>query len=118
MAGSSGYASCHDGTAVSASSTPVYVASAGAVTAAATPAACPTGGSSRRPSPSTPRSGSSGAASAIAASPAAGPNTLRIQVPTDIGEVTFATRSMWWKRDGRPRSLTRKYVLAPPPPAR
>ncbi len=43
--GSSGYASCHDGTAVSASSTPVYVASAGAVTAATSPAACPTGGS-------------------------------------------------------------------------
>lgn len=34
-------------------------------------------------------------------------------MPTDIGEVTFATRSMWWKRDGRPRSFTRKYVLAP-----
>ncbi|PSK65122.1 hypothetical protein B0E53_02907 [Micromonospora sp. MH33] len=112
MVGSSGYASCQDGTAVSASSTPVYVARAGAVTAATRPAACPTGGSSRRPMPSTPRSGSQGAASATAATPAAGPKVVRIQVPIDIGEVSFATRSMWWNRLGRPRSFTRKYALA------
>jgi hypothetical protein len=68
----------------------------------------PSGGSTLRASPGTPRSGSSGAASATAAIPAAPPNALRIHVPMDIGEVGFATRSMWWKRDGLPRSLTRK----------
>ena len=56
--------------------------------------AVPTGGSTLRASPSTPRSGSSGAASATAATPAAAPNALRIQVPIDIGEVGLATRSM------------------------
>jgi hypothetical protein len=43
-----------------------------------------------------------------AAAPAAGPNAARIQLPIDIGEVGLTTRSMWWKRSGRPRSLTRK----------
>ena len=33
-------------------------------------------------------------------------------MPTDIGEVGLATRSMWWNRAGRPRSLTRKTALA------
>ena len=74
MTGSSGYASCHDGTAVSASSTPVYVASAGAVAAATSPAACPTGGSSRPAEPEQAPARQQRAASAIAATPAAGPN--------------------------------------------
>ena len=102
---------------MSASSTPVYVASAGATAAAASPAARPTGGSEPAEQPSTPCRGSSGASSATAATPAAGPNAARIQVPTDIGEVGLATRSMWWKRAGRPRSLTRKYALAPTAPS-
>src|SRR6266545_2824017 len=55
--GSSGYASCHDGTAVSASRTAVYVPSAGAIPAAAMPAARLTGGSARRANPSAPRRG-------------------------------------------------------------
>jgi len=33
-------------------------------------------------------------------------------VPTLIGEVGLATRSMWWKRSGRPRSETRNHMLA------
>ena len=33
-------------------------------------------------------------------------------MPTLIGEVGLATRSMWWNRSGRPRSATRKYRLA------
>lgn len=94
ITGNSGYASCHDGTAVSANNTPVYVANAGAVTAATHPAACPTGGTTRRPTPDTPRSGNQGTTSATAATPAAGPNTLRIHVPTDIGDVGFTTRNM------------------------
>jgi hypothetical protein len=32
-----------------------------------------------------------------------------------MGEVGRATRSMWWNRLGRPRSTTRKYVLATMP---
>jgi hypothetical protein len=33
-------------------------------------------------------------------------------VPTLIGEVGFATRSMFRNRSGRPRSATSKYMLA------
>ena len=39
----------------------------------------------------------------VAAGP---PLASRIQAPTFIGEVTLNTRSMWWKRSGRPRSET------------
>ena len=35
------------------------------------------------------------------------PKTVSPQVPTDIGERTLKTRSMWWNRSGRPRSDTR-----------
>ncbi|BCL17821.1 hypothetical protein GCM10017556_55600 [Micromonospora sagamiensis] len=77
-----------------ANNTPVYVANAGAVTAATHPAPRPTGGNTPRANRHTPRDGNHDAASATAATPAAGPNTARIHVPTDIGDVTFATRNM------------------------
>ena len=53
-----------------------------------------------------------GSSSAAAASPLPGPYATRIQVPTLIGELGLATRSMWWKRSGRPRSAISKYMLA------
>ena len=84
------------------------VASPGASTAAPYPAAAPTGGSTFRTNPSTPRSGRNDATSAAAATPTAPPKKLSSQVPIDIGEVGLATRSMWWNRSGRPRSATRK----------
>src|SRR3954462_6633400 len=87
--GSSGHASCHDGTDVSASSTAVYVATPGATSADATPAG-------RLIVCTSPRSGggTSAGSSAAAASPAGSENAERIQVPTLIGDVGFATRSM------------------------
>ena len=39
------------------------------------------------------------------------PKADRTQVPTLIGEVTFATRSMLRNRSGRPRSTTRRTPL-------
>jgi hypothetical protein len=84
------------------------VASAGAASAAPYPPAVPSGGSTLRARPRAPRSGSSGAASPAAATPAAAPNVLRIQVPIDIGDVGLATRNMLMNRAGRPRSLARK----------
>src|SRR3954469_21831931 len=87
--GSSGHASCHDGTAVSASSTAVYVATPGATRADATPA----GRLNVSPGPRSGRGTSAGSAAA-AASPAGSESAERIQVPTLIGDVGFATRSM------------------------
>ena len=99
---------------MSASSTPVYVASAGAVSRGDQPGGVP---DRRQHPPGEPEHAALPAAaaraSATAATPAAGPKVVRIQVPTDIGEVSLATRSMWWNRLGLPRSLTRKYALAP-----
>src|SRR3546814_13522593 len=40
------------------------------------------------------------------------PRSSDLHVPTLIGELGLATRSMWWKRSGRPRSPIRKYRLA------
>jgi hypothetical protein len=37
-------------------------------------------------------------------------------VPTLIGEVGLTTRSMWWKRSGRPRSAISRYMLTSRPP--
>ena len=79
--GSSRYASCQTGMAVSATSTPVYVATAGARPAAATLA---TRAALRRPT-----------RSPSAATPTAGPYTVSSHDPTFIGDVTLATRSMW-----------------------
>ena len=45
--------------------------------------------------------------SAAAAAPGEGAEGVRIQEPTDIGEVGLATRSMFRNRRGRPRSCTR-----------
>src|SRR3954452_18418560 len=87
--GSSGHASCHEGTDVSARSTAVYVASPGATSADATPAG-------RLSACTRPRSGAGTkpGASAAAARPAGRLNAVRIHVPTLIGEVGLATRSM------------------------
>ena len=53
--------------------------------------------------------------SLAAASPAAGPNEERIQVPTLIGEVGLKTRSMLRNRAGRPRSEIRRGGLTDTP---
>ena len=122
--GSSGYASCQAGTAVSASSTAVYVVSAGPSTAEPTPAARPTPGSRPATSravrrPATFRTtGTTRAGSSVAiAIPAKVPNGARIHEPTFIGEVHLNTRSMFTKRSGTPRSCTSATTLttaAPP----
>src|SRR5271166_627318 len=57
-----------------------------------------------------------GSSSAAAARPLPGPYAVRIQVPTLIGELGLATRSMWWKRSGRPRSAISRYMLTSRPP--
>ena len=68
----------------------------------------PTGGSTRGPGPAHP--GPAAAGRPPPPPPRRPPRRtrLRIHVPIDIGEVGLATRSMWWNRSGRPRSLTRK----------
>ncbi len=43
----------------------------------------------------------------MAATPISGPYAASTQVPMLMGDVGFATRSMWWKRSGRPRSWMR-----------
>ena len=61
------------------------------------------------------------ATSAAPAITAPGPYAVRIQVPTDIGEVGLKTRSMLRNRSGRPRSATsasRLTVMAPVAPIR
>ena len=85
--GSSWRASCHTGIAVSATSTAVYVASAGP----ANPAAWDTF-PSRGIRPNHVR-----ATPSVIVAPAA----LRIHEPTLIGDVGLNTRSMFRKRDGR-----------------
>src|SRR3954464_15572905 len=90
--GNSRYASCQLGTAVSATSTAVYDATAGAIPAAIRPAGRP---DNRRVVRIQPGTGSASANSETAASPANGAYAVRIQVPTLIGDVTLATRSMW-----------------------
>jgi hypothetical protein len=74
---------------VSASSTAVYVATAGAIAAAVSPAG-------RSASDTRPRSGrgTSPFTSATAATPAGSPKPVRNHVPMLIGDVGFATRSM------------------------
>ncbi len=61
------------------------------------------------------RGGTSSFSAAAARPP--GPYAARTQVPTLIGEVGLATRSMWWNRSGRPRSATRNHMLASRPPS-
>ena len=111
--GSSRRASFQAGVAVWDSRTAVYEATPGAVAAAQSPAGrastC-----SRRPG-TVPRQ-RSGSSSGAAASALPGPYAVRIQVPMLIGEVGLATRSMWWKRSGRPRSATSRYMLTPRAP--
>ena len=104
MSGSSRCAACQAGVAVSARSTPVYEASAGARAAARSPAGRAPASRSR-PAIGT-RKGNSAAISAAPARPAIGPKPARIQVPTDIGDVGFAVRIMFRNRRGRPRSWT------------
>ncbi len=79
-------------------STAVYVANAGA-TPAATPAAM-------RPIP-----GNTPVSPLAVAIPFAAEKALKMYVPTLIGELGLNTRSMWWKRAGRPRSMMRQYAL-------
>ena len=79
--GSSSWAPCQAGTAVSESRTAVYVDSTGPSTAAPVSA-------TRRTRGMIPRT------SQAAAIPSAAPTPLRIQVPRFIGEVTLTTRSM------------------------
>ena len=57
-----------------------------------------------------PRS-ADGRTSATAARAQPGPKPTRIQVPTLIGELGLATRSIWWKRSGRPRSAISRPML-------
>ena len=87
----------------------MYDATAGAVAAADSPSGRASRPSSRAGQVRRHRGGTS---SFTAAAPTPGPNAVRIQVPTLIGEVGLNTRSMWWNRSGRPRSATRNHMLA------
>ena len=111
--GSSSRAAFQVGVAVSASSTAVYTASGGPNAAASSPAGPSAARSTRRSGPSGSRSPVIRSTSAAAATPAPALKALRIHEPTLIGEVSLTVRSMFRKRSGRPRSLTR---AAPPNP--
>ena len=86
-----GCASCHAGTAVCDNRTAVYDATPGAVAAADSPAGRAKPPTSR---PSHVRRNREGISSAAPANPAPGLYADRIHVPTLIGELGFATRSM------------------------
>ena len=53
----------------------------------------------------------------IRARPLETPLALRIHVPRFIGDVGRNTRSMWWKRAGRPRSAMSSTALPASPTA-
>ena len=104
--GSAVAAPCHTGTAVFASRTAVYPASGNPRIPAPSAAASPTAASGPRR-----------CLRRIAATLAHPPNPASTQLPTLIGEVGRKTRSMFMKRDGRPRSSTRRAALTTAPPA-
>ena len=110
--GSSSRTSFHPGTAVCDRSTAVYEATPGAMAAADSPSGRASRFSRRAGQVCRHRRGTS---SFTAAAPTPGPNAVRIHVPTLIGDVGLTTRSMWWNRSGRPRSLTRNHRLASSP---